>query len=233
MKAQFLSLLLILAFSINVNNVFADTVKEERKVSAFSGVDLRIAGDVLITQGTTQKVIVEGDADDIKDLKTEVSAGVLIIKFEGWKVRYGTIKVYVTAAQFESLEVSGSGSIIAQSDIKTDDLEVEVSGSGKIKVEKLEANEIEAEISGSGKIYLDGDKEAQSLEFDISGSGDIYADGIKIKNIEGDISGSGKADVNCTGKLEADISGSGRIYYKGNCQVDADISGSGSVRNND
>ena len=73
---------------------------------------------------------------------------------------------------------------VSETKITTDDMELEVSGSGKIKIEKLEANEIEAEISGSGKIYLGGDKEAQSLEFDISGSGDIYADGIKVKNIE-------------------------------------------------
>lgn len=233
MKTTLLSTLLIVVFTLSYHVNHAQTVKEERKVSTFSGVDLRIAGEVFVKQDGEQKVVVEGDKDDLEELETIVSGSTLIIKFKGWNMRYGDIKIYVSAAKFKELEVSGSGSIVAQSPIKTEDLDLEVSGSGKIKVESLTVEEIEAEISGSGKIYLGGDLEAESMEFDISGSGDIYADDLKIKKIEGDISGSGKANVHCTEKLEADISGSGRVYYKGNPQVDADISGSGAVKTKD
>jgi len=233
MKTRFLSLLIILFVFTGINNTYAENIKEERKVATFTGVDFQIAGEVFITQGAPQMVTVEGSADDIKDLKTEISGSTLIIKFEGWKMNYGDIKIYITAEMFNELKVSGSGSITAQSKITTENMELEVSGSGKIKIENLEVSQIEAEISGSGKIHIGGSKEANSMEFEISGSGDIYAEEIPVKRIEGDISGSGKASLNCTDKLEADISGSGKIYYKGNPQIDADISGSGSVRSSE
>jgi putative autotransporter adhesin-like protein len=232
MKTKLLSTLTIIAFLFSSFIVNAENVKEERTVSTFSGVDLRIAGEVFITQEATQKVVIEGDADDIKDLKTEVSGGTLVIKFEGWNIRYGNIKIYISVAKFDNLEVSGSGSIVAQSKITSGDMEMDVSGSGKIKIDSFEAKDLEAEISGSGKISLGGPGGADQMEFDISGSGDIYAEDFVAKEIEGDISGSGKAYVNCTEFLEVDISGSGKVYYKGKPRIDADISGSGSVKQN-
>lgn len=230
MKTKALSILTIFVFLLSSICVNAQNEKQVRDVPSFNKIDLRIAGDVFIKQESTQKLEVSAPDNVINDLITEVSGNTLVIKFNKWKVNYKNVEIYISVAELEGLDVSGSGSIVAQNKITTDEIDFEVSGSGKIKIENLAANDIEADISGSGKISLEGDKEANSFDFEISGSGDINTSDLPVKNIEGEISGSGKANVHCTEKLEIDISGSGRVYYKGKPIVNADISGSGSVK---
>jgi len=219
---------LIIPFSIN-----ADEVEKERKVETFTKIDMRIAGQVFITQGNNQKVVVKGDEKDVEDLITEVKNGELIIRFDDWFSRHSKIEVHIEMANVNELDVSGSGSIVAKSAIKTTDIEFEVSGSGTIVIDELEARNIENEISGSGKILLGGNGKVDNFDCEISGSGKINAFGITAAIVTGDISGSGKVEITAESKLDADISGSGRIYYKGSPRVNADISGSGKVISED
>ena len=223
----FLTLAVLLTFTVSIN---AQNIKKDRSVTTFHSVDLRIAAEVFITQTPNQKLEIEASEDLSDKIIAEVREGTLIIRLDGWHFNYKNVKVYISMAEIRELEVSGSGAIISKSAINSNDLELEISGSGKIRIDNLTVKNLEAEISGSGGITLSGKNTGNNLEFDISGSGSIFAEDLSFKNIEGDISGSGKAKVNATEKLEVDISGSGRVYYKGRPIVDADISGSGSVK---
>jgi len=174
MKTYINCFLISLILSLLVSNLAAQT-SQERTVDPFTKIDLRVAGDVYLTQSDEQKVVVEADEDVLEKLKTEVVNGTLIIKFDVWKIKYSKLTVRISVKVIEELEVSGSGSIIAESTISTKDLDLDISGSGEIKIEDLEATDIEANISGSGEIILGGKSVVNSLDFDISGSGDIKA----------------------------------------------------------
>lgn len=201
--------------------------KEERDVSSFSGISLGIAGDLYLTQGSSQKVVVQAEKN-LDEIETEVRDGVLRIKTDNWSSRIKGAKIWITMSEVESLNVSGSGTILAETPIRAAELGLRISGSGDIKIPELKGEEIEATISGSGDMTLAGS--AEEMDIRISGSGDVYADGLEVDECSIKISGSGGCRIDATEELDASVSGSGKVTYYSNPVVDARVSGSGKVR---
>jgi hypothetical protein len=201
--------------------------REERDVSSFSGIALGISGDLYLTQGSPQKVVIQAESN-LDRIETTVKGGLLRIKTDNWNQRIKGAKIWITMPTVEALHVSGSGNILAETSVDADELELKVSGSGEIKISELKADEIEAAISGSGDIILGGS--ADEIEIGISGSGGFSAGALKVNEGGVKISGSGDCSVDVTGELDAAISGSGTITYYSDPQVDARVSGSGKVR---
>ncbi len=236
MKAKFFMLTAGLFFAASIllqasaPGVSGDK-KVDREVGPFTKLELSVAADLHLTQGDTHKLVLEGDEDDLEDIETEVRGGTLKIEHKK-AFHFGSndrITIYVTMKDIEELSVGGSGNIEAETPIRSGDIELNVSGSGEINIDELEASNAELSISGSGDIYLSGSKSLKSLECDISGSGELHADRLKAGTADLDISGSGGCKVHVTDELEVDISGSGKVRYKGQPRVNADISGSGDV----
>jgi hypothetical protein len=201
--------------------------KEQRDVSSFTGVALGISGELFLTQGSPQKVVVQAD-NNLGKIQTVVRDGMLKIKTDSWMTRIKGVKIWITTPEVEALHVSGSGNILAETSINAEEMELKVSGSGKIKVPKLNGEEVDAAISGSGDILLGGT--ADEMDIRISGSGDIYAEEFQVNECDIKISGSGDCRIDATGEIDASISGSGSVTYYSNPQIDARVSGSGKVR---
>ena len=118
--------------------------------------------------------------------------------------------------------------VIGANTIESDDLNLSVSGSGRIKLD-LEADDLTQKISGSGNIVVSG--EADRAEVSISGSGNLDALDLEADHYAVRISGSGKCKINVGDSLEANISGSGSVYYKGDPdKIRSNVSGSGKVK---
>lgn len=230
MKRKLIYLLVPFFLFACVGNLPAQLKKEDRNVETFTSVDLSISANVYLTQGSAQKVVVEASDEDLPKVETVVKDGHLKIKCEGWHVSLKTVNVYITMAELNSLGLSGSGNMVADGDFKCGSLDLAVSGSGNIKLQKLTASKVEAAISGSGNILVAGSGKAESLELAISGSGNVNAENFEAGKVEAAISGSGDCKVNATENLEAHVSGSGDVYYKGNAQKDIIISGSGKAK---
>jgi hypothetical protein len=210
-------------------SVFAFSQKKEtRDVPDFSGVALGIPADLYLSQGSPHEVIIKASEDDLAKIETEVKNGLLKIKTESWRTRFRDVEIWVTTPDVNALHMSGSGKIMSETSIRSEELDLRVSGSGKIKVDELAGDEIEASISGSGNVYLAGT--AEEMEISISGSGSCHAADLSVKECDARISGSGSCKIDATEELNAAISGSGRITYFGKPVVDASVSGSGRVK---
>lgn len=227
MKNLITTLLLLSTISVYAQ------ISEVRDLPEFNAITLSTSGTVYITQATTQKVELKGQEETLSKIETEVKGGRLIIKNEdsdswfGWN-SVGDFDVYISVRELEKIHVAGSGRVYTENKIKTKDMELDVSGSGKIEV-SLEATYIDASISGSGKMEMEGT--TSDLEVRISGSGAIYAEKLEAKNCEARISGSGKCEINVSESIDARISGSGSVYYTGNPEkVNSSTSGSGKVK---
>lgn len=207
--------------------------KETRNVGDFDEIIMRVSGKVLITQGNKNEVILEGDKDLLEEIETEVRGGRLNIKNERerwWSSsrRRERLTVYITVKKLRGAYISGSGDIVSQNTLKTDDFTASIAGSGDIEI-ALEADYIEAKISGSGNIELSGTSDRARLS--ISGSGKYVADKLEVGDYRVSMSGSGRGSINLNGDLDVRISGSGKIYYMGSpTSVNSSVSGSGSVR---
>ncbi|WP_372946690.1 head GIN domain-containing protein [Mariniphaga sp.] len=229
---QFFLLLFILGFIFS-NAAFAE--REEREVSSFSEISLRISGKVHLEQGNRQSVRVEAKSSTLEEIITEVKGRTLIIRFKSNNIfrrsfNPGRVDIYITVPEINALSVSGSGDIVAESKIKSRILDLAVSGSGDISLKNLDAERIKTAVSGSGDILINKGGVADELEVAISGSGNVKAENFEVKNVEVKIAGSGSCSIYATEYLKAKVSGSGNVLYKGNPQIDTSVVGSGKVK---
>lgn len=202
-------------------------VKQEISLASFDGFDLGFSGNVIVTPGPVQKVVVEGQQNIIDLIKLDVKDGMWRIGFSKSVKDAKEVTVYITIPTVKWVALTGSGSIRSTDRFSgLNKLDIAVSGSGDIMFDAA-ANEINLHLSGSGDIKVMGT--TNTLDIAISGSGDVNAASLKSSNCQVHISGSGDADVQVYGDLETSISGSGDVHYKGEANVTARISGSGEV----
>ena len=243
---------LTLALICSVTIAYAQT-KETSNVGTFTKISFRVPGKVYLRQGSPQKVEIEGKKDVLAEVETNVEGGRLVIGKEGkwsnWNWRDGDeVTVYITMKDVEGIGVSGSGDVIGETKIIANDLDLNVSGSGNLKIEAEASGDIEGDVSGSGDLILKG--KCKSFDSDVSGSGKVVLTLNIAEQADLGISGSGKIEASGTaasvrtsisgsGKvmaanLETDrceirISGSGDVEINVKSEIDATISGSGTV----
>lgn len=214
--------------------------KETRNVGTFTKLSFRLPGKLILKQGSTNSVVLEGDKELLSKVETEVEGGKLSIGREdkgkwrdwGWKDD-NKITAYVTMTTIEYLGVGGSGDLIAEGKISANDLDLKVSGSGSLQIEVDAKGNLDADVSGSGDMDVKGT--CQNFDSSISGSGKVSAQVTISGNADIGISGSGKFVGNGTAKeIKARISGSGKVLASGLevSKCDVHISGSGDVEIN-
>lgn len=225
-SAFFVAIIVAAGFSNDPSNE-----NETRNLSGFTKINFGISGDLYITLGNEFKVVLEGDKSYLDDIITEISGDKLVIKKENWRQNFNErVTVYITMPAITGLGVSGSGRAEIKDPVKSDNLDLSVSGSGKLYVTDMKVSELECRISGSGDIILTGNGNAGTAEISVSGSGNYTGDQVKIAKGEISISGSGSCSCYVTESLKASVSGSGNVSYQGNPKIDARVSGSGRVR---
>jgi hypothetical protein len=214
----------------------AKAVTEERDCSAFTSIENKTSCNVLYKQGEAIKVSIVAPQDQIDKINTNVVNGVLVIEMEENTFIKDTknVKINVESPSLESVCVTSSGNITAQTPINVSgkSLSVSVKGSGVIKTKKVECGELSAKVSGSGNIEV-AELKASSAEMEVNGSGNITYNGMKIsKKLDAAIGGSGNIVIN--GKVDVvnvEIRGSGNLTGKIDCDnVSATIKGSGDVK---
>lgn len=250
MKKQALLLSMLLLCSVLVAQ---SQTKETRNTGTFTKVSFRVPGKLYLRQGSPEKVVIEGKKEIIKEIETEVEGSRLVIKTEDkWDWNWGDddeVIVYITMKNIEGLSVGGSGDLIGETKIVTDDINLNVSGSGSMKVEVDASGDMEGDVSGSGDIEVRG--KCRSFSSDVSGSGKAIVSLSIVEKADFGVSGSGKIEANGsasmvstsisgsgkvlaanleTNSCEVRISGSGDVEINVKNELDAIISGSGSVR---
>lgn len=205
--------------------------KEERSLDKFNEINLAGSADIKLTQGSPQKVEIEGPKCDIENMKTVVSGSKLSVYND--RNIYGSREktvIYITVEEINSLRVTGSGSIKASNDVKSNNVSFDVTGSGFISIGNLNAVNIRSSITGSGSIELSGREKAENHKIEIAGSGDVKAKDLTTTSVDVSIAGSGSCYINVTERLKAHIMGSGDIYYLGKPSIESSSAGSGKLK---
>lgn len=211
---------------------------QERELAPFSEISLRVPAKLHLTQGDKQHLEIVAKSSALDEIITEVKDRKLTIRFPSrnyvWKdFESGKIVIYVTVPEINALTVSGSGDIISEDIVKTGELNLTVSGSGKINLPELEAERVKVSISGSGNIALKGDETATDLSVAISGSGALRAFDFPVQDALVKVAGSGDCTIFVKNRLTVKVAGSGNVKYRGTPLVDKSVVGSGSVSNVD
>lgn len=214
----------------NWNNIHGSgpVISETRVVPIHRNISVSVPADVYIYQSQVRELTIEAQANVLEAIETYVSSSELVIKLEDGAGlgSHEPIVIYISSAMYNTIRLSGSVNLYAETQIVTDDFDISISGSGNVDVAVM-ANLVRASISGSGKMWIEGTCIAE--EYTVSGSGDIYSYDLLSDTSDVEISGSGRIEISVADYLNANISGSGSIYYRGYPTIDSHISGSGKI----
>ncbi len=213
--------------------VFGET--EERAVASFTEINLAIPARVTVVQGTPQQITINASESTLREIITEVKDRALVIRFPvrsylQKKVDREPVDIMITMPEITGFSLSGSGDIVTRGGVTTLIMDLNVSGSGNIEVDLLNADRVRTSIAGSGNILISGGAAASSLSASIAGSGNLKAGNLSFGEAKVQIAGSGDCTIRSDGKIAVKIAGSGSLYYSGNPDIDATIAGSGRVK---
>ncbi len=197
-----------------------------------NGFDLFGSFNVVLKNGSTQKITAIGQQNIIEHISYSVNNGIWRVAFEEGCYDDYDLTIEIEVLDISEIGISGSGSIqiVDEFDSLTN-LNVFNSGSGGIFTNDslIISSFLNIDISGSGNINLKGNVPSQNIT--ISGSGDYLAFDIESNTSVISIPGSGNCEVNAINTLDVFLSGSGSVYYIGSPIINSNITGSGTINN--
>ncbi len=186
---------------------------ENRVVEDFNMLKVSNALEVVLTQGETNQVTIEGASPEaIAKVKTEVKDGQLSVFSKGNIKSKEKVIVFITARQLKGIEQSGASDIASTNTIKSEDFTIK--GSGAIGAElELEVNRLSIDFSGASDIKLFGT--AENFDLTLSGASDLKASDLNAKNVKVDVSGASDVKVYASESITGKASGASSINVKG------------------
>ncbi len=183
---------------------------------------------VILTEGDTLAITIEGDAQASEDLRFVREKDLLGIgrksgMFSNKDGAPATIRV--TMAAPTELMIGGSGTIEAQR--LASKAMIAMGGSGTISFTEFTGERLEISIGGNGKVK--GAGTADRLEVNIGGKGNVDLAGLKAERGEVSIGGTGDVAFASDGTVEANIAGSGTVKVTGRAKCTANSFGSGKL----
>jgi hypothetical protein len=177
-----------------------------RTLAPFTRIDDHASADVRLHVGGRQSVRVHAGQKVIRDVHTDVIDGTLRITFPHHGLLGDSVEIDATVPKLAGIDVSGSG-------------DVDVDG--------VDADALDIRNDGSADVSLDG--VATSLTLDLDGSGDADLSGLRAQDAQVAVGGSGDADVLVARRLDAKLDGSGDLRYRGRPLVIKRLDGSGDL----
>ena len=224
-------LFLIIAIAICMGAITAkgkDRLEKTVQVTQFDKVSLTAGFVVKYTQGVNHECTIFASPKDMEHVKAEVKnnqlyISVIIDKKKMKKMKYSTsilsedVIVYVTSPELVKASCVGSGEFIATTDIKSEDVKFDISGTGEIKLKKVTADNMTLNIAGAGDIKIDNvDAVCQKTVLSVAGAGEISASFSDCDELKCSIAGAGEIELK--GKVanySESIAGAGKIKKDG------------------
>lgn len=237
-------IMLALALALGATQAKAQMEEQTVAVDNFDKISLTGNIDVIFSQGSKTSVVIVGNRKDIDKVEAEVKGSTLFISTKTEKKNVGgvtvkttkfidEVKVKVASKDLKEVKITGNGDFKATTDIKTDNLNLNVSGSGDLEFKKVTADAAKATIAGSGDISIKK-LDTKNLNTSIAGSGEIEIDYVtdRCDVAQLSIAGSGDMKMKFEGcrDLRCKIAGSGEMELKGKVgDYSSAISGSGEI----
>ena len=225
----FLALLLINCSKGQVVVGSSNIISLEKQLSAYDRIEVLGSYDVIFTDGEVGKIKIKAPDNILPLIQTEVSDGLL--RIDTGKSRYRVkepIIIYVPVdSRLKQVVIKGSADIYTEKSLETKALEVDVYGSGDVRLQ-VDVSSLALKIDGSGDIRVGG--KTDNLSININGSGDVEVPNLKAEKAVIKVNGSGDVSAYVTEDVDVSIAGAGDVTVKGNPKkVKRIINGSGRV----
>ena len=186
-----------------------NSISETREINGVDSVRLEGVGELVITMGNEESLVIEGDDNIVDKITSKVSGGTLVISQErktfSFKPKSDLI-FHVTLTQLDKVTLDGAGNVVLN-DLSSD---------------------IELELNGAGGAKANGAVDSQKVA--INGVGSYEASQLISKQAKLTIDGAGSAQIHATQSLDVTIDGAGSVTYSGEPALTKEINGAGSVK---
>jgi hypothetical protein len=180
---------------------------ETRHVAAFDAVELVGVNDVDIHVGRKQSVTVHSDRNLLRHVTTEVQGSRLVIDTPGSFSTLAPMRVDIGVPALSAVSLSGSG---------------------RLRVDGIDAKLLTVTADGTGAVYAQG--HARRVDATLNGSGDLELQRLVAREAHALVPGSGQIWVYATRSVSASVPGTGAVFYSGDPpRVMRKVSGTGAV----
>ena len=195
-----------------------------QKIQSFNSIEVLGPFEVTLKRGDHHSVTIVGETNLIPHVEVDVNGNKLVLRTSNNKRLYSKtqepIQIAVTAIEISKIYVVGSGKIASSTPLFSNNLFLELIGSGEIQF-PVEGQKIAVHITGSGRVQLKGN--CKTLKGKIIGSRHLQSKELQSENSFLHLTGSGQAHVNCSEKLKTMIDGTADVFYTGEPKI-VDIS---------
>ena len=223
-----------------------DRQEKQVAVTPFDKVSHTSSFTVSYAQGPKHTCTIIASPKDMKKLKAEVKDKQLNIYVENKEKVVnlngltflnaglsGDVVVKITSPELTKVSCTGSGDFVATTDIKSEDLEFSISGSGNVKLQNVTAGKLHLSTAGSGNMDIQ-QAHTEDLNVEVAGSGGMNLNNVVSTCKKACLSVFGSGDINTAfsncQELECRIAGSGRIGLKGKVvNYKSSVFGSGEI----
>ncbi|MDR3575779.1 MAG: DUF2807 domain-containing protein [Anaerolineaceae bacterium] len=203
-----------------------------RDSSGFTAITLEDCGELDITQGSVDSLTIQAEDNLMPFIKSEVKDARLTL---GLRPNYQVnsiqntlpVKYFVSVKNLREIVLSGAGKIITHG-ISANTLNVIETGPGSIRLDQLQAKELDLHLNGKGSTQVSGQVDLQTVE--VGGPGEYDGDNLDSSYASVDVNGSGAATVWVKNALNVLLNGKGSTHYFGNPVLHVDNSGAGVVQ---
>jgi len=212
--------------------IVSDPNAQVRNVGSFSEISVASSIDLYLSNDDKEIVVVSAKEVSYRDrIVTRISGNRLEIYFDNkGKSNWSDmrLKAYVSFKQLKKLKASGSSDVYLNGIIKSDDLELSLSGSSDFHG-ALNVGNLKLDQSGSSDSKLSG--RAGNVEIDLSGASDVKGFELTSDICRLKLSGSSDVSITVNNELVVTASGASDVKYKGSGVIkEIKTSGSSSVR---
>lgn len=212
------------------------------KIGNFDKIKLLGSPTVIYTQSTGNKSTLEiYGSDNVIDLvDCKVTGGTLVVSFkQRTSVEFGKqgrLKIMASSPALKDVHLQGSGDVILESRVKSDNLSFTLQGSGDITAGDVDCdNDLSITLQGSGDISIKNKVKAGNIALNLSGSGDVDVNNLHARAAAATLQGSGDMKVkgaNVVGDVTISLLGSGDLDFTGikGENVKAELNGSGDLK---
>ncbi len=206
-------------------------VEVNRVVNEFDQVEFGALGELTITRGSENSLLIKADDNLIDKITTKVENRTLKIAMQPNLSFNPTEKIeyHLVVKELSGITLSGFGDISADV-LDAESLNVQLLGSGDIKIGQVTGKSLSLSLGGFGSINIEK-MTVDTPDMELRGSGDINIHSLEAQQLNLRMSGFGSTTINGkTTRQEVELSGSGD-YHADNLQSETatiQLSGFGS-----
>lgn len=205
-------------------------VIEAFELAPFTKIDIEAAGPIILIQGNTHAIQIEGLQNVVKDITFEVRDGVLVIKHSN------TIWDWITERDFPTITITfknlthfnqQGGSELVANNLQSESLSMVMRGGASVNILDLNVDTFMLQVEGGAHINISGIAASQTASF--QGGSNYDAEELRSDSVRLKIEGAVSATVWATELLDLDLNGAYDVKYYGSPSLTQSIKGVGSV----